>query len=169
MLIAWFLHPSYRAVPKCDLYVLYFVCPSSPWEDCLCIAVGKLTVLKNPVGKLPGACVGTLQGPRKRVICRNFAYASTQISEKEGGDLSNFRQHRYTVRAVYSLAVISVYGMGSISLLKGKVKVPLPAELIYIYITKLGNQGVRREMLFHGPSGAGYYCWHIIVSSKKQL
>ena len=60
----------------------------------------KIDCAKNPVGKLPGACVGTLQGPRKRVICRNFAYASTQISEKEGGDLSNFRQHRYTVRAV---------------------------------------------------------------------
>ena len=23
---------------------------------------------------------------------------------------------------------------------------------------EMNNQGVRREMLFHGPSGAGHYC-----------
>ncbi len=41
----------------------------------MCV-VGNLTGQGISVGKLPGPFVGTLQGPLKTVICRNFAYAS---------------------------------------------------------------------------------------------
>ncbi len=42
----------------------------------------KFDCSKIVVGKLPGPCVGTLQGPSKRLICRNFAYASLKIYKR---------------------------------------------------------------------------------------
>ncbi len=41
----------------------------------MCV-VGNLTGQGISVGKLPGPFVGTLLGPLKTGICRNFAYAS---------------------------------------------------------------------------------------------
>ncbi len=59
---------------------------------CLCVVVGNLTVPEISVGKLPGGCVGTLQGPYKTAICRNFAYASTTPPTMRGKKNGAVRQ-----------------------------------------------------------------------------
>ncbi len=64
-----------------DFWPEFYLPPTDVFSSpplCLCAVVGNLTVPGISAGKLPGACVGTLQGPYKTAICRNFAYASSR-------------------------------------------------------------------------------------------
>ncbi len=78
-------HQSIRNATIIFINLLHYCQPPCPnvtsiFVLCLCALVGNLTVPRISVGKLLGACVGTLQGPFKAAICRNFAYASSSVS-----------------------------------------------------------------------------------------
>ncbi len=78
-----------------DFWPEFYLPPTDVFSSpplCLCAVVGNLTVPGTSVGKLPGACVRTLQGPYKTAICRNFAYASTTPPTMRGKKNGAVRQ-----------------------------------------------------------------------------